>query len=250
MTALKALRLAPDTYLDHLGMYLDSATTVAGLKFDFNQHFEDNWVNMNHLTILSFHNSAGAVMPDAAIPVDPVVLKPVQDGPVSNCCPGDVRFVRVQLILDFCELCTAAAPTDNTILRTDYYIELPQDTVIVRNAANVPRNLTTFQGPADLCTLSVEQMYNQVINDVPQDGPIGLLEAPILANPKHVSVQSGGQRFSCLGFGGQAQSFSSAQFWHHTHILSRTLFSYCIQSSCIEAEGVKNQGLVRRTRLG
>ena len=34
-TALQSLRLPSDVYLDSLGMYLDSATTVAGLKFDF-----------------------------------------------------------------------------------------------------------------------------------------------------------------------------------------------------------------------
>ena len=177
-TALKSLRLAPDVYLDNMGMYLDSNTVVTGLKFDFNEYFDENWTNMDYLTILSFHDTAGAVIANATMANDMAVLKPVQDGVIADCRPGDVRYVRLQLILDFRHLCTAATPSDNTTLRATYYIELPQATRAVNDGNGNPRNLTTFLGEADLRTLSVAQIQTDILAPVHQDGPINLNEAP------------------------------------------------------------------------
>jgi hypothetical protein len=97
---LQTLRLPADVYIDHLGMHLDSASTVAGLKQDFYQHFHDHWLDMAHLTVISFHDSAGAVLNNSVTVADPSVLKPVQDGPIPQCCPTDVRFVRLELSLE------------------------------------------------------------------------------------------------------------------------------------------------------
>jgi hypothetical protein len=150
-------------------MYLDSATTVAGLKYDFMDHFHEHWLDMTHLSIVSFRDSSGTGLPS--------ILKPVIDGAVANCRPADVRFVRLELSLDFCPLCTAAAATDNTTVRTNYYLELPQTTIAVNDGHGHPRNLITFHGTADLRTLSVQQVEDAILQHVPQGGPVTLREA-------------------------------------------------------------------------
>jgi hypothetical protein len=73
-----------------LGIYLDCLTVVAGLKTDFLDYFEENWLDMNHLGILSFHSSAGVVIGNATIPNNTAILKPVADGPVGICSPSDL----------------------------------------------------------------------------------------------------------------------------------------------------------------
>jgi hypothetical protein len=181
-TALQSLRLPSDVYLDNLGMYLDSATTVTGLKFDLMDHFHEHWLDMGNLNIISFHNSAGDSMNTATVAGNPTVLKAVQDGNIPDCRPADVRFVRLELILDFRDLCTAAAPTDNTVLRTNYYLELPQATAVVNDGHGHPRNLTTFHGTADLSTLSRQEIEEQILSHVPQGGPILLREAEDFVN--------------------------------------------------------------------
>jgi hypothetical protein len=177
-TALKGLHLPSDVYLDSLGVYLDCQTVVAGLKTDFIDHFKDNWLNMAHLEILSFHSTAGGIVPNCTIANNPTILKPVQDGANANCRPADVRYVRLQLVLDYAELATGASPNENTTLRCQYYLELPQTLEVVLDGNGNPRTLVTYHGPADLSTLSVADIQDQVLHQVPQDAPVGLAEAP------------------------------------------------------------------------
>ena len=67
---LLTIKMAPDQFLDMMGIYMGLSTVVDGYKFDFMTHFEDNWLNMAHLTILSFHNSAGAILNQAGTAAD------------------------------------------------------------------------------------------------------------------------------------------------------------------------------------
>lgn len=177
-TALKNLHLPSDVYIDNLGIYLDCQTVVAGLKTDFTYYFKENWLSMDKLDLLSFHNSAGAVIVDATIAGDPTILKPVQDGNIPNCRPADVRYVRLQLQLDFVDLATGAGPNDNTVLRCQYYLELPQTMVVVNDGHGHPRNLVTFHGADNLRDLSIQEIQDDILAHVPQDSPIGLAEAP------------------------------------------------------------------------
>lgn len=177
-TALKNLHLPSDVYIDNLGIYLDCQTVVAGLKTDFTYYFKENWLSMDKIDILSFHNSAGTVFVDATIAGDPTILKPVQDGNIPNCRPADVRYVRLQLQLDFADLATGAGPNDNTVLRCQYYLELPQTMVVVNDGHGHPRNLVTFHGADNLRDLSIQEIQDDILAHVPQDSPIGLAEAP------------------------------------------------------------------------
>jgi hypothetical protein len=90
--------------------------------------------------------------------------------------------VRLELSLDFCPLCTAAGAADQTILRTNYYLELPQTTNAVLDGHGNGRNLTTFHGEADLRNLAVDQINADILSHVPQAGPILLGESQPFVN--------------------------------------------------------------------
>jgi hypothetical protein len=66
--------------------------------------------------ILSFHDSAGAIIDDTTSPADPQVLLPVQDGNLANYHSQSMRFVRIQCVLDLGSLTTATLYPISTTL--------------------------------------------------------------------------------------------------------------------------------------
>ena len=77
-----------------------------------------------------------------------LALLTFQDGPVGVCRAAGIKFVRVQLELDFTDLTIAAAgaPAPNVILRGEYYIQLPQSSIDLTNGMAVGYRLTTWLG--------------------------------------------------------------------------------------------------------
>ena len=65
---------------------------------------------------------------------EPSVLQPIVDGAVTGCRKKDVKFIRVQLMLDYASLINVTPP-GATVLRTEYYIELPQTSVAMTDGA-------------------------------------------------------------------------------------------------------------------
>ena len=124
-SACAASNADQNTQLEALGSQLNLESIVDGSRADFQNHFSSNWMNMQHLRILSFHNIGGVIIPPATCCTagDPVVLKPVVDGNLADCRPPDIKFVRVQLSLDFAHLLTApppaGVPPQASILRTE-----------------------------------------------------------------------------------------------------------------------------------
>jgi hypothetical protein len=62
------------------------------------------------------------------------ILLPVIDGAIANCCRPNVKFVRVQISLDFRALANVDPP-GLTTLRVVYYVELPQTSRAMVNGA-------------------------------------------------------------------------------------------------------------------
>jgi hypothetical protein len=98
---LHTVPLPPDVHLETFGSYMNCSAIVDGLKFDFQEHLGECWFHMNHLTITPFHDSAGTAIANAVTMANAAILKPVIDGPINDCRPQDVRFVCLQLVLDF-----------------------------------------------------------------------------------------------------------------------------------------------------
>lgn len=176
-SALKNVSLSPQLYLDTLALCMNASAICDGMKARFKRFLTAGMYEGSNLTILGFHGSDGNLLLDATVGNDNRVLKPVLDGPIADCRPADVKYVRVRLDLDYTDIAPpaqgAAAPTIQEI----FYLELPQTTVTVRANNNHPRELTTFHGVADLTTLSSEEMNWQVVNPSPRDGPIDIKES-------------------------------------------------------------------------
>ena len=125
--ALRLLPIGPAAYLDALGNQLNVATIVDGNKFDWVHYYKKNWCNFAHLSVLTFHNAAGAIMADAVLANNASVLKSVADNLAApDRRPAGVKFVRVRLDLDFTPL--MKEPQLNHTLSVEYYMELPRDT--------------------------------------------------------------------------------------------------------------------------
>jgi hypothetical protein len=121
-TALAAQNINIRLQLDALGMQLNLSATVDGTINDWFRFFYDSWFDFSKLTILSFHNVKGNIVQDTTDAADPMILLPVQDGVLSDCRKKEVKFVHVQLTLDFSPLVDANPIAGPTILRAEYYV--------------------------------------------------------------------------------------------------------------------------------
>ena len=84
---------------------------------DWERKLSRNWANFQFLTILSWHNATGAAITNTTVVGDLLTLLPYMDGPIAECRAAGIKFVRVQLELDFTDLTIAkAAPAPNVIL--------------------------------------------------------------------------------------------------------------------------------------
>ena len=105
---------------------------------------------------------------------DLAVLLPVINGPVNACHKQNIRFVRVQLNLDFTSLVTLDPP-GVTVLCVEFYIQLPQSSRDMINSAGGAYRLTTFLGPDDICLIPAAEFSPDILAVTLQDGPINML---------------------------------------------------------------------------
>jgi hypothetical protein len=142
---------------------------------DWGHKLHCNWANFANLIILSWHGANSAQINNTATAANPAILLPVQNGAANACHSSGIKFVRVQLALDYTNL-NWIDPPPNTTLQGEYYIQLPQDSVDLLNALGNPYCLTTFLGAPNLCTLSVTDVQGDILRATHQDGPFDLLK--------------------------------------------------------------------------
>jgi hypothetical protein len=123
VTALSSEGIDLRAQLNALGHQLNLSATVNGVIQDWLCHFYDRWSNFRRLSILSFHNTKGTQATDTMTAADTAILFPVVDGPITD-CHKNVKFVRMQLSVNFVDLVTVANPGPTTLC-SEYYIELP-----------------------------------------------------------------------------------------------------------------------------
>jgi hypothetical protein len=160
--------------LDTLGAQLNLSAIVNSILGNWQCHFRRNWSNFVSLTILLFNNDAGKQVNDTTTAANLAVLLPVQDGPVSNCCKKQIRFVCVQLNLDFASLITLD-PLGITALRIEYYIELPQGHRYLVDGHRQQYRLTTLLGLDDIHLMPSQEFSCNILGITLQDGPTDLL---------------------------------------------------------------------------
>ena len=93
-----------------------------------------NWANFINLSILSWHSANGNIITNTTTAANASILLPAQDGAANACRAPGLKFVRVQLALDYANF-NQNDPTPNTVLHGEYYIQLPQNTLNLTNAA-------------------------------------------------------------------------------------------------------------------
>jgi hypothetical protein len=175
-TALASTPVNLQVQLNALGQQLNLAATVDGVCDDWLCFFHDSWCDFSCLAILSFHNDAGDQINNTTTAADTAILLPVINGAVANCHQPNVKFVRIQISLDFHDLVNVDPPGPTT-LQVEYYIELPQASSAMLNGNNVAYNLVTFQGADNLCTLTMAQVQTTILNQTLQGGPYDLQPA-------------------------------------------------------------------------
>jgi hypothetical protein len=173
-TALSVPGINRRAMLDTLGTQISLNATVDSTVDNWYRHFDRNWCNFAHLSILSFHNNAGAQVVDLVTAADPSNLLPVQDGAMANCRRANIKFVCVQLNLDFAMLVTLRPP-GNTTLRTEYYTKLPQASCDLTSGNNQAYPLTTYLGPGNVRTIAATDFKCDILAHTLQDGPVDLL---------------------------------------------------------------------------
>ena len=194
--------------LDALGTQLNLIAMVDGTINDWFRFFYDSWFNFSKLTISSFHNVKGNIMTTTTTQADPSILLPVIDGAVANCRKKDVKFVRVQLMLD-CASLVNVNPPGATVLRIEFYIKLPQTSVQKTDGNGNAYNLLTFHGPADLRTMTPAKVQAQILDLTFQDGPVDL-------QPSNFNLSSARTDSSemCSDNKGRIVRLALATIWH------------------------------------
>jgi hypothetical protein len=175
-TALSTQNIDLWLQLDALGMQLNLSATVKGTIKNWFCFFYDSWFDFSKLTILSFHNIKGNIVSNTTEAANPAFLLPIQDGVLADCRKNDVKFVCVQLTINYSTFVNVN-PAGPTILRAEYHIELPQTLWQLLNRTGNAYNLLTFHGPSDLRTLSPAEIQAQLLNVTFQDGPVDLQPA-------------------------------------------------------------------------
>jgi hypothetical protein len=171
--ALSSQALDLRVMLEALGQQLNLSASVEGMIGGWLRCFQDSWVDFHHLQLLSFLNNAGKEVTDTCSAADPAILLPVVNGALNTCCKA-IKFVHVQLTLDFNPL-VSIIPPGPTVLRSAFYIKLPQTSVGLVNDSRVNYTLLTFHGPADLRTLTPAKVRAQILDLTLQHDPLDLL---------------------------------------------------------------------------
>ncbi len=169
-TALASTPVNLQVQLDALGQQLNLPATVDGVRDDWLCFFHNSWCDFSRLAILSFHDNAGDQINDTTMAANTALLLPVIDGILANCCRPNVKFVRVQITLDFRPL-VSVEPPGLTTFRVEYYVELPQMSCAMINGNAGGYNLVTYHGPEDLRTLTMQQVQDDILASTLQDGP-------------------------------------------------------------------------------
>ena len=88
------------TLADRLDLMLTAESSLA----NWERKLRLNWANFANLSILSWHGANGNILHNTATAADASILLPVQNGAAAACRSSGVKFVRVQLALDYADL--------------------------------------------------------------------------------------------------------------------------------------------------
>ena len=106
---------------DRLDLMLTAESSLA----DWERKLRNNWANFANLTILSWHSGNGNIINITVTAADASILLPVQNGAAATCRAPGVKFVWVQLALNYADL-NRIDPAPNTTLRGNIIFSFPR----------------------------------------------------------------------------------------------------------------------------
>jgi hypothetical protein len=98
---LTATHLTPRQLLNAMGQQTGQSAVVEGAIAGLLRHFQDHWTDFRNLTIVSWHDSTGAIIHNTTTAADSAILLPMVNGAIAQCRQPDVMFVRVQVAVDY-----------------------------------------------------------------------------------------------------------------------------------------------------
>jgi hypothetical protein len=146
---------------------------IDGLVYNFTQVYKDGWFDPANLQILSFHDSSWTRINNTTVAGNPTTLLPVINGVLANCHQQDVHFVCIQVSLDFAHF-LGAGHVGATVLKSMYYLKLPQQSANMTNGAGAAYVLMTYHGPANITMMTAQEVNDDIICLCLQRGPITL----------------------------------------------------------------------------
>ena len=103
-TALASADLDQKVRILALADRLDLMLTAESSLANWEQKLHRNWANFANLSILSWHGVNGNIINNTTTAAGASILLPAQDGAANACRAPGVKFVRVQLALDYADL--------------------------------------------------------------------------------------------------------------------------------------------------
>jgi hypothetical protein len=173
---LASLNIDIRIIFDALGLQLNCMATIDGLVYNFTQVYKDGWYNPTNLQIVSLHDSTRTRINNTTVAGNPTILLPVINGPLAACRQQDMRFVHVQVSLNFAHL-LGTRHVGPTVLKLMYYLELPQQLANMTNGAGATYVFSTYHGLANIATMSAREVSKTIIGPCLQRGPIALSSA-------------------------------------------------------------------------
>ncbi len=103
---LEALSVDTRFILKAMGSQLNCSTILDGMMHDWCGLFDSVWFDFKNLTIILFHDLAGAGINNTTGAGNPALLLPVQNGAVNLCHQQDICFFCITCTIDFTGLVT------------------------------------------------------------------------------------------------------------------------------------------------
>jgi hypothetical protein len=124
-TALASAELDQKARILAMADRLDLMLTAESSLADWERKLRNNWANFANLTILSWQSGNGNIINNTVTAADASILLPVQNGAANTCRAPGVKFVRVQLALNYADL-NRIDPAPNTTLRGNIIFSFPR----------------------------------------------------------------------------------------------------------------------------
>ncbi len=162
-----------------MGTHLNLSTQVSAMLSEWHRTLQNHWQNPKHFKVLGFFGSDGTRLNSTTTAADSQILLPIDQTTSRTNAQrrsADVKWVRVQLRVQYSALDSNITPPDNPVYDYSCYIELPQETKSTLNSTGNSLDVTTFWGPDDLRTIDASVFKSTILSAPPsQRFPYDLL---------------------------------------------------------------------------